>query len=156
MKGIVSIVVAVVVITATTIFHVNRTEDSLIVKSGKTGEIFARYPLEEGGEFSVGFKHSVNKSLVEDRYKIENGEIVVFETLYYHFGAGVQTQLQEGQTLEHGKDGSMVIGNINQVIPKLYYNISPVYDHTLKINGETISLQKLCQEERNILFSYKP
>lgn len=148
--------VAVILIAATAIFHVNGTESCLVVRSGNTGEAIARYPLFESGEFSVGFKHSVNQSLVEDRYRIVDGEIMVYETLYYHFGAGVQTQLGEGQTMEETEDGGMIVKGIDTIIPNLYYNISAVYDHTLTINGESISLKELCGEERNIQLCYEP
>lgn len=100
------------------------------------------------------FKHSVNKSPVEDRYRIENGGIVVYQTVYYNFGAGVQTELEEGQTLTYGKDGSMIISDIDKPIADLSYNVSPVYDHILLINGEEVSLRQLCGEERTVSFSY--
>lgn len=155
-KQIVGIVVAIIaVIIATAIFHVNHTEDCLILRNGKTGKILASYPMQEGGEFSVRFKHSVNKSPVEDRYRIENGGIVVFETVYYNFGAGVQTELEEGQSLTYGKDGSMIISGIDKPIADLSYNVSPVYDHILLINGEEISLRQLCGKERAVSFIYE-
>ncbi len=155
-KQIVGIVVAIIAfIIATAIFHVNHTEDCLILRNGKTGKILASYPMEEGGEFSVRFKHSVNQSPVEDRYRIENGQIVVYETVYYNFGAGVQTELEEGQTLTYGENGSMIISGIDKPIADLSYIVSPVYDHILCINGEEISLRQLCKEERNISFSYE-
>lgn len=153
-KQFVGIVVAIIaVIIATAIFHVNHTEDCLILRNGKTGKILASYPMEEGGEFSVRFKHSVNQSPVEDRYRIENGQIVVYETVYYNFGAGVQTELEEGQRLTYGENGSMIISGIDKPIADLSYIVSPVYDHILCINGEEISLRQLCGEERNISFS---
>ena len=155
-KQIVGIVVAIiVVIIATTIFHMNHTGDCLILWNGRTGNILESYPMEEGGEFSVRFKHSVNKSPVEDRYRIENGEIVVYETVYYNFGAGVQTELEEGQVLTYGEDGSMIISGFDKPIAELSYNVSPVYDHILRVNGEEVSLRSLCGEDRFVSFSYE-
>ncbi len=155
-KQIVGIVVAIIaVIIATTIFHMNHTGDCLKLWNGRTGNILASYPMEEGGEFSVRFMHSVNKSPVEDRYRIENGEIVVYETVYYNFGAGVQTELEEGQTLTYGEDGSMIISGFNKPISQLSYNVSPVYDHILRVNGEEVSLRQLCGEDRFVSFSYE-
>jgi hypothetical protein len=155
-KQIVGIVVAIMVIViATAIFHMNHTEDCLILRNGKAGNILASYPMEEGGEFSVRFMHSVNKSPVEDRYRIENGEIMVYETVYYNFGAGVQTELEDGQTLTYGEDGSMIVSGFNKVISDLAYNVSPVYDHILFVNGEEISLRQLCGEDRFVTFRYE-
>lgn len=149
------IVVTVIVFAVTAIFTLNIKGDCLVIKDYETGKTIASYSLLEGGKFSVGFKHSVNQSLVEDRYIINNSEIMVYETLYYHFGAGVQTELAEGQTLSQTDDGGMIVGNINTVMTNLIYSISPVYDHILTINGEEISLKELCGDTRKILLEYK-
>lgn len=133
----------------------NPTEDCLILRNGKTGDILASYPMKEGGEFSVRFKHSVNQTPVEDCYRIENGGIVVYQTIYYSFGAGVQTELEEGQTLTYAEDGAMIVSGWHQPMEELLYNISPVYDHALKVNGAEISLRSLCGEERFVSFCYE-
>lgn len=126
-----------------------------MLRNGRTGKILTSYPMEEGGEFSVRFIHSVNKSPVEDKYRIENGEIVVYETVYYNFGAGVQTELEDGQTLTYGDDGAMIVSGFNKPIADLSYNVSPVYDHVLWVNGEEVSLRQLCGEDRFVSFSYE-
>ncbi|MFI3227227.1 MAG: DUF1850 domain-containing protein [Clostridia bacterium] len=149
------LVVAVIFVAVTAIFTLNNTGDCLVIKDANTGKTIASYELFEGGKFSVGFKHSVNQSLVEDRYVIENSQIMVYETLYYHFGAGVQSEILEGQTLTQTDDGGMVVGNINTVMTNLIYSISPVYDHILKINEQEISLKELCGDTRHILLEYK-
>ncbi|MDD3394144.1 MAG: DUF1850 domain-containing protein [Anaerotignum sp.] len=148
-------VAIIAVIIATAIFHLNPTEDCLILRNGRTGSILASYPMEEGGEFSVRFIHSVNKSPVEDRYRIENNQIVVYETAYYNFGAGVQTALEEGQTLSYAEDGAMIISGFDKPIGDLSYIVSPVYDHILLVNEEEISLRQLCGEERLVSFRYE-
>ncbi len=156
LKGKAGIVVAIMaVIIATAIFLVNPTEACLVVRNGKTGEILASYPMKEGGEFSVRFKHSVNQSPVEDRYRIEKEEIVVYETVYYNFGAGVQTELAPGQTLSYGEDGAMIVSGIDRPIADLAYHISPVYDHILTVAGKEISLRALCKGERAATFTYE-
>lgn len=103
----------------------------------------ADYPLPPSGEFSVSFRHSVNQSMVEDFYRVEQGEFLVYQTLYYHFGAGVQTQLEQGQTLTKLPDGGMLLQGLDQVITPLLYNISPVYDHILNIGQDSHSLGAL-------------
>lgn len=147
--------VAAIIIVATTIFVINPTGNCLTIRDGKTGEILAGYPFEEGGEFSVRFMHSVNLSPVEDKYRIENGGIVVFETVYYAFGAGVQSQLEDGQILTMGDNGEMIISGIDTPISELTYNISPVYDHVLILGEKEISLKELCKDVRTITFVYE-
>ncbi len=83
--------------------------------------------------FSIGFIHSVNKNPVIDVYHIEDHEIFVEETIYYSFGAGVQTELNPGETLTYGEDGCMVVGNIHKGFRDtgLRYIVGSVSDHTL-------------------------
>lgn len=127
----------------------------LTVRDRDSREVYARYPLSEGGRFSVTFKHSVNLSPVTDVYVIEGGDIYVEETVYYHFGAGVQTQLNEGETLTYGEDGSMIVGNIHQLRNNVGYIVGTVYDHVLQVNGQEISLRDLCGKNTAIRFNYE-
>lgn len=155
-KAMVRIVVAIIaIIIAAAIFRVNPTEGYLTIRGGRTGDVFAQYPLEEDGEFSVGFKHSVNQSMVIDYYCIRDGEIMVYKTQYDSFGAGVQTALGAGETLREGDDGAMIVSGMDKIIPTLSYIVSPVYDHILTIEGEEISLRDLCKEERLITLAYE-
>ena len=127
----------------------------LTVRDRDSREVYARYPLSEGGRFSVTFKHSVNLSPVTDVYVIEGGDIYVEETVYYHFGAGVQTQLNEGETLTYGEDGSMIVGNIHQLRTNVGYIVGTVYDHVLQVNGQEISLRDLCGKNTALRFNYE-
>lgn len=116
----------------------------LVLRDQDTGQEYARYRMEEGEEFSVGFIHSVNQTPLTDYYQIRDGQIYVVRTIYYSFGAGVQTELNEGETLEYGEDGSMIISGIDRLIPRLTYVVGMWSDHTLRIRGEEISLRDLC------------
>ena len=143
-----------IIIVVTAIFNIYHQTHYLIIKDGKNNNNITYYRLQDDLKFSIAFKHSVNQSMVEDRYIIKKGEIIVCETVYYNFGAGVQTQLNEGETLRKREDGAMVIENINKIIPELYYNISPVYDHILHVNNESISLREVCKDSRTIVVEY--
>lgn len=128
---------------------------ALVLKNADTGEIIAAYPMHDGDEFSITFIHSVNKSPVTDVYQIRDREIYVVRTKYFSFGAGVQTEVEAGQTLEYGPDGSMIVSGFNQRIDKLSYIVGTVSDHTLEIGGETISLRDLCGQNTAVRFFYR-
>ncbi|MEG0804554.1 MAG: DUF1850 domain-containing protein, partial [Pygmaiobacter sp.] len=128
----------------------------LTLRNGKTGELYARYRLAEGEEFSVGFIHSVNKSPVTDVYEIRDKKIFVTRTIYYGFGAGVQTELEGEETLTYGEDGSMIISGFNKEMKQLMYFVGTVSDHILTIQGDEISLRDLCGKSSLVAFSYEP
>lgn len=147
---------AVVVIIATSVFiYCIITTPCLILRNGDTGQVFAAYPLAEGDEFSVTFVHSVNQSPVTDVYRIWKGQIYVVRTIYYAFGAGVLSEVEEGGILEYGADGSMIVSGLEQPMNNLSYIVGTVSDHLLKVGGESVSLRKLCGRNATVRFSWE-
>ena len=119
---------------------------NLVLYNYKTGSLIKRIPIKDNDFFSIGFIHSVNKSPVIDYYKFnDENEIFVYKTIYYGFGAGVETELENKKTLRYGNDGSMIIENIDTKIDNLIYYLSDLYDHRLKINDKNeMSLWEIC------------
>ena len=120
-----------------------------------TDEIIASFDGPEGAEFSVEFIHSVNQSPVKDVFRIENGQIVADRTIYSAFGAGVQTEIEDGQTLEFDEDGNMVVSGFDIVFPRVDYLVGTVSDHILEIQGESISLRDLCGRNAHVYFEVR-
>lgn len=144
----------ITVLAAAAVLFSNGFGYCLMLSNSENGKIYACFPLNEGGGFSVGFVHSVNKSPVIDYYEIRDKKIFVVKTKYYDFGAGVQTGLEDGQTLSYGDDGSMIISGFNKEMDDLVYCVGKVSDHTLTINGKEISLRGLCGRGALVRFSY--
>lgn len=128
----------------------------------KNGRLMAQYPLEEGGRFSVTFIHSVNQYPLTDTFEICDRTIFVEECEYCAFGAGVQTELNPGETLEYVdidkfgyKGRAMLIRNIHQDRTNVGYFVGTVYDHILTVNGEEISLRDMCGRNTVVHFNYE-
>lgn len=125
----------------------NKVENKkLILYNNESGSKIASFPIGVNDYFYVKFTHSVNMSPVIDYYKFnKDNEIYVYKTVYYNFGAGVETELEGDETMTYGDDGSMIIDNINKKIDPLEYYLSSIYDHKLSINGqEEMSLWDIC------------
>lgn len=116
----------------------------LTLRNPETGAVYARYRVAEGERFSVQFVHSVNKSPVIDCYQVRGGKVYVTQTVYYNFGAGVQTELGPGESLSYGDDGAMIVSGIDREMDGLYYFAGTVSDHILTIGGREVSLRTLC------------
>ena len=86
---------------------------------------------------------------------IKNKEIVASKTVYSAFGAGVQTEIEEGQTLEYDSEGNMVVSGFNIVFPAVKYIVGTVSDHVLYIEGERISLTELCGKNAHVAFEIR-
>jgi hypothetical protein len=147
---------AVVVIIASSVFiYCLLSPPCLILRNGDTGKVLAVYSLTLGDEFSITFVHSVNQTPVTDVYRIENNAIYVARTIYYSFGAGVQTEIEQGQTLKYGRDGSMIVSGFDRPINNLSYIVGTISDHILEINGKAVSLRKLCGRNATVRFSWE-
>ena len=152
---ILSVAVVVVIVTSATIVMLKGSGYRLVIRDAESGKIYSSYKVRTGDEFSVEFVHSVNKSPVRDIYTIgPDKDIYVTSTVYYGFGAGVQTEIAEWETLEY-RDGAMIVGNINKKIPYLAYFVGTISDHTFRIYDEEISLRELCGKNANVVFEYE-
>ena len=139
----------------------------LVVSDGKSGEELASYPLEPGEQFAVGFIHSVNLRPLIDVYEVsEDGRMYAEETIYYQFGAGVQTEVGEGETMTLGEDGAIIVGNIHQGFETFtcsvdYPAIKPLVgvftDQLEQQVGDVkiISLSNLCGRRSIVSFRYE-
>ena len=140
------------VIAVIAIFGI-RSGNYLVLRNGDTDEEFARFRVSEGDEFSVTFIHSVNQYPLTDVYQIKDGKIFVIRTIYNNFGAGVQTEIEEGQTLTINENGEMVVSGFDMEMPYLSYIVGTVSDHTLTIHNEEISLRGICGRNSKVSFS---
>ena len=117
-----------------------------------TSERYITQTADEGLMFSVEFIHSVNQTPVTDTFVVKNGVIRAYSTTYRSFGAGVQTALDEGQTMTYDEDGNMVITGFDISYDPLRYIVGTVSDHILTINDKKISLRDLCGRNANVVF----
>ncbi len=153
MKKLLYTAVIAFAVTAVAFFLISCTgAQHLRVYDSETGKIIASYLVYEGDEFSVEFIHSVNQSPVQDVFVIHNGKIIADRTIYSAFGAGVQTEIEEGQTLEYDDEGNMVVSGFDIEFPEVKYIVGTVSDHILHIGEEYISLTELCGKNAHISF----
>ena len=133
----------------------SQKETGLVLSNAETGQVYAAYPLQEGDSFAVEFVHSVNKSPVRDVYTIREGEIWNEQCIYYGFGAGVEEELGEGESLSYGENGEMIISGIDKRMDHMVLVVGTISDHTLYWGEETISLRDLCGRSSKVSFRYQ-
>ncbi len=149
--------VIVVLITAVILCCVCCRNDGLklVICNSETEDVFMEFPISEGDEFSVEFIHSVNQSPVKDVFVIRDEKIFVDRTVYSAFGAGVQTEIEEGQTLTYDEDGNMIVSGFNIEFPQIKYIVGTVSDHILEIDSKVISLRDTCGRNAHIYFELR-
>lgn len=124
----------------------------LVMANADTDEIYFCEPLEADGVFSVSYTHSVNKSNVEEYYRLEDGRLYLFQARYRAFGAGVATEIAPGQTLRY-EDGYMIIENIHYELPALVYKVGAISDMIIHIGQKTWHMQELAPLLTSVRFT---
>jgi hypothetical protein len=127
-------------------------QQNLVLRDENTGDVYLEVPAENGDTFSVTFTHSVNRTDVTETYEIRDGGIYLTGCIYYDFGAGVATEMEDGWQLSYGDNGEMIISGIDMEMTNLIYVVGTVSDHTLTINGEDYSLREICGRNAEVAF----
>jgi hypothetical protein len=128
-------------------FHATR----LVLVVTDTGHIFWQKNVREGDEFAVEFIHSVNQTPVRDTFRVEGLLIRPVSTLFYNFGAGMQSDLSKGQRLSRQGD-ALVISGFTQTFNELNFIVGTVSDHLFFFGEEEISLRDLCGRNAHVTF----
>ena len=147
---VVAVILALVAISGRFLFA--DPVQCVVMTDAETDEVYFQQPLEADGVFSVSYIHSVNKSNVEEYYRLEDDELCLFRARYRAFGAGVATELEEGQTLSY-EDGYMIIENIHYQIPNLVYRVGTVSDPLIHIGEQTWHMKDLAPELTSVRFT---
>ena len=146
------IIFAAFLIVLIIVYFMGKTSNSgsryLVISDSATGKVYNRYPLTNG-EFAIEFIHSVNQSPVRDTFKATGRLIQPTASRFYSYGAGMPTDLEEGQTLARDGDALVITGFTN-TFKELNYIVGTVSDHLLFINGETVSLRDLCGKNAHV------
>lgn len=142
-------------VAASALFFIFSGNSHLVLKDADTGEVYARWQVEEGSEFSLEFVHSVNKTPVIDVFSVEGDRFRAVKTIYSSLGAGVQSELSEGETLDYDEAGNMVITGFSQRFEQLNLIVGTVSDHVLTIGGTRQSLTQLCGKNASVTFEIR-
>ncbi|MDR0513481.1 MAG: DUF1850 domain-containing protein [Treponema sp.] len=126
----------------------------LEIRDTFSGRLYGRWPVDENGGFAIEFIHSVNQSPVRESFRVEDGRLVLESVRFYSFGAGIQSDLGEGQTLSQDGD-AMIISGFNVPLNELNLIVGTVSDHLLFINNNVISLRELCGRNAQITIRYR-
>ena len=159
---VLNLMLAVLAISGAAFYSVNyKNSRTLEIRDTGSGRIYGKWVLEADGEFAVEFIHSVHQSPVRETFRVEDRmirgrgfRIRPVSAHFFSFGAGMQSDLEEGQTMSRDGD-ALVIAGFNTSFEELIYIVGTVSDHLLYVNGETVSLRDLCGRNAHITLRIK-
>ena len=151
----INLVVSALAVTGAVFYtaHSRSKNQFLEIRDTGSGKLYGTWPLKESDEFAIEFIHSVHQSPVRERFIIEDKMIRPEAVRFSSFGAGMLSNLEEGQTMSRDGD-ALVISGFNASFKELKIIVGTVSDHVLFINGDTVSLQKLCGKNAHITVRY--
>ncbi len=126
-------------------------DKNLVIVDADTGEVYGSWHMKEKDVFSLEFIHSVNQTPVVDEFMVMKSGFRAYRTIYSSFGAGVQTELREGEKLSYDEDGNMIISGFSQSYKKLNLIVGTVSDHILTVGENKISLRQLCGRNTSVI-----
>jgi len=152
---VLNMILAALVISGAALYVVHGKGKNRIleIRDSASGRVYSKWRMEEAEEFAIEFIHSVHQSPVRESFTIEDGMIRPTTVRFNSFGAGMQSDIEEGQTLSRDGD-SLVLSGFNTLFKELNYTVGTAADHLLFIKGKTIRLQELCGKNAHIVIRY--
>lgn len=126
-------------------------DKKLVIMDAETKEVYGSWSLKEKDIFSLEFIHSVNQTPVVDEFMVMKKGFKAHRTIYSSFGAGVQTELNEGEMLSYDQNGNMIISGFTQSYEELNLIVGTVSDHILTVGEAKISLRELCGRNASVI-----
>ena len=118
------------------------------ISNGRTGKIAYIDNIENIREFTVSFKHSVNRTLVNEFIRIQGDRFVVYKTTFYSYGAGMPEYDASSKQVITISDGIVQIENIDRELDSFTYMVGTYADHTLSFKDKTIKLSELVEPQK--------
>ena len=155
---VLNLILAALVITGAALYAINsngkQSGRTLVIRDSGTGRVYGKWPLGKSGEFAIEFVHSVHQGPVRELYKAEGMMIRPYSVRFTSFGAGMQSDLEEGRTLSRDGD-ALVMSGFTASFKELNYIVGTVSDHLLIVNEDIFSLREICGRNAHITIRVK-
>jgi hypothetical protein len=97
----------------------------------------------------------VNRTPVNEYYRIENGRFVVYKTTFYSYGAGMPDGSDNPDANIKFVNGKVEIDNINRRLSEFTVLVGTVANHTLHTVNTNFELDKYVEPQNQALFKIK-
>lgn len=152
MKKIILIIFILLIVIV--IFFIPLVEQ-FTISNGKTNNIVFFGSIDKYRNFYISFTHSVNKTQVNEYYRIDGKKFIVYKTTFYSYGAGMPDGSENPNALMKFKDGAVEIDNINREFDQFSYMVGTIANHTLNTEIESFKLEKYVEPQESALFKIK-
>jgi hypothetical protein len=125
----------------------------LVIEEAKSGKVLWQNEIEKEDWFRHEYIHSVEKSLVIEKFKMgDGGQIFAMESWTRSFGAGLPYEFKG--TVEI-KDGFYILKDLYEPIDVLHMQPSHLHLHTFHFKDEVIVLSEAPYTRNHLKFHIK-
>lgn len=146
MKKCILLVCVIIVILFLPLF------EQFTISDGKTNNIVFCDSVHKYKDFYISFIHSVNKTQVNEYYRIENDSFVVYKTSFYSYGAGMPDGSDYTNIDFKFNNGLVEINNINRKLNEFSYMVGTIAGHALNTETGSFKLEKYVEPQGTALF----
>lgn len=127
--------------------------DLLVASDFRTNDYLKSWRVDEGANFTVVYTHSVELTPVSETYTIQDEEIILTETYFKSYGAGLPASTPYKFEIT---DEGFRIYEINKVIDDLTYRTGAVRaNHTLIINDDIYDFLDFSEPREGVKFEVR-
>ena len=114
------------------------------------GRVLYERQVVPGDEFEIRYTHSVARTLVVERFRItRDGQILLYETVYQDFGAGLPSELDEGAQVEVGPAGVRITG-MERTMSSIPLRVGSIARHQIACGSDVVDLISLVESGERV------
>lgn len=125
------------------------------ITDGKSGSIVFIDRVENYKEFYISFIHSVNRTPVNEYYRISDGIFILEKASFYSYGAGMPETGEYGSNLPRIENGMVLIENINKEFKRFTIYAGTYANHSLNARNGKIAFSQLVEPKTPVIFEVK-
>lgn len=116
---------------------------TLEIRDGASGQLLERISVQTGDMITYSYKHSVQKTRVDEILEVAPDHLVVRATIFDIYGAGLPSDLPDGDASIDPATGKFRITNMSRVILDWPVRVAYTAEQTLEVHGKTMRLDSL-------------
>ncbi len=117
---------------------------TLDIRAGREERLVKSIPVTIGERITYSYLHSVQKKPIDEVLEIApNDHLVVRETTYEMTGAGLPSDVLDGDFVIDPATGKWKIINMSRDIPEWHVRVAFTAQQTLEVSGEKFRLDSL-------------
>ncbi len=125
------------------------------ITNKKTNEIVFCDSIDNFKDFYISFIHSVNKTHVNEYYRVDGDKFAVYKTTFYSYGAGMPDVSEIPNASIKFNDGFVEINNIDRRLDEFAYMVGTCAEHTLHGKNDSFKLEKYVEPQETALFKIR-